>query len=757
MRNILYILFSMSVVCSCAEFDATSIWDEINDHEDRIADLEQVCERLNGDIAAQKGIVAALQTNDYVTGVSDILEDGKVVGYTISFHKGEPVSIYHGADGTDGSNGSQGSDGSDGAPGADGRVPVIGINKDADGVYCWMLDGEWILDDEGRRIPANGNDGKDGADGSNGPNGADGADGADGSPGTAGTDGKDGVTPKLKVEDGFWCVSYDNGVSWEQLYKATAEDGKDGDSFFLNVDCSDDDFVVLMLVNGQQVKLPTWKAFQDLKAVVNRLNTNRSALQKIVTSLQDHDYVTDVRPLQENGEEVGYTIYFAKNLPVTIYHGEDGTDGADGADGAPGKDGVDGEDGKDGVDGAPGKDGEDGSNGAPGKDGADGEDGADGAPGKDGVDGEDGADGKDGHSPVIGIRKEADGNYYWTVNGEWMLDAPDKQFPSGGDSYWILDGEWLLDENGNKVPATGRDGKDGITPKLKIEGGYWYVSYDCGRTWGTEPLGPAAGQPSQSIFADITYDEDYVCLVMDNGEVIKLPRHGSDEVPFDSDLVGVTYHSVKFVGSAEVPADDAPFTRVVVYYSDSEEFNVHTAQSASVQSFEYNGNFALTVDGLKSGCRYSYCFCLEVNDEEFFGPVMVFTTKAKVPVVLDMSKYEPQTGLATVNGANIQWSTSTSYYHYQISLEDLGNPEWFEITANEKQGAYVALFYEKATSAHNGLYPPFAMGWKDRLIISKGKTMSFDVPFNAKYLYVYCLSSSGTDYTPALIEYDGLN
>lgn len=712
MRKILYILSCMLVVSSCAEFDASSIWDEINDHEDRIAVLEQICERLNSDIAAQKGIVDALQANDYVTGVADIIEDGKVVGYTISFHKGEDVSIYHGADGADGSDGSNGSNGSDGAPGTDGRVPVIGIGKDVDGVYCWMLDGEWILDEEGKRIPANGKDGADGTDGSNGSDGADGANGADGAPGAAGADGIDGVTPKLKVEDGFWFVSYNNGVSWEQLYKATAEAGKDGDSFFLNVDCSDEDYVVLMFVNGQHVKLPTWKAYLDLQGVVNRLNTNISALQEIVVSLQDNDYVTDIRPLLENGEEVGYTIYFAMNLPVTIYHGVDGKDGADGADGAPSKDGVDGEDG---------------------------------------------VDGKDGHSPVIGIRKEADGNYYWTVNGEWMLDAPDIQTPSGGDSYWIIDGEWLLDEDGNKVPATGLDGKDGITPKLKIEDGYWYVSYDGGRSWCEEPMGPASGEPSEDIFADITYDEDYLCLVMNNGEVIKLPRHSSDEAPFAADVAGVTYHSVNFVGSVEVPANEAPFVRMVVYYSDSEVFNVHTAQSASAQSFEYNGNFAFTVDGLKSGCRYSYCFCLELRDVAFFGPVMTFTTKAKVPAVLDLSKYEAGTGFASVTGSNIQWSTSTSYYHYQIPLEDLGNPEWFEITAQEARAAYVALFSEKATSAHSGLYPPFAEGWKDRLTISKGTTKTFDVPFNAKYLYVYYLNSSDVDYTPALIQYDGLN
>lgn len=48
---------------------------------------------------------------------------------------------------------------------------------------------------------------------------------------------------------------------------------------------------------------------------------------------------------------------------------------------------------------------------ANGIDGKDGENGKDGADGKDGQDGEDGKDG-DTYVPVIGVRQDADGNYY---------------------------------------------------------------------------------------------------------------------------------------------------------------------------------------------------------------------------------------------------------------------------------------------------------------------------------------------------------
>jgi outer membrane murein-binding lipoprotein Lpp len=80
--------------------------------------------------------------------------------------------------------------------------------------------------------------------------------------------------------------------------------------------------------------------------------------------------------------------------------------------------------------------------------------------------GSDGKDGEDGATPVIGVRQDTDGVYYWTI-----------------------DGEWLLDDSGHKVKAVG---KDGVTPQLKIEDGMWYVSYDSGDSW--HEVGPATGE-----------------------------------------------------------------------------------------------------------------------------------------------------------------------------------------------------------------------------------------------------------------------
>ena len=177
------------------------IWDAIDGLDSRVTKLEELCKEMNTNITSLQTIVDVLQSNDFITSIVEIKKDGKVVGYTITFGKHDPITIYHGQNGKDGQNGQ---DGQNGADGKDGITPVIGVAQDTDGVYYWTLNGEWLLDDNGNKLPVSGKDGADGQD------------------------GKDGITPQLKIEEGYWYISYDNGATWTQLGKATGEDGQDG-------------------------------------------------------------------------------------------------------------------------------------------------------------------------------------------------------------------------------------------------------------------------------------------------------------------------------------------------------------------------------------------------------------------------------------------------------------------------------------------------------------------------------------------------
>ena len=399
-------LFAVVALTSC-KYDDDDLWNSVHGLENRVAKLEELCKQMNTNISSLQTIVTALQNNVYVTGTTPLMKDGKEIGYTITFSKGNPITIYHGKDGQDGE---------------DGTTPTIGVKKDTDGVYYWTLNGEFIMVDGGK-IQAEGKDG---------------------------TNGINGTTPQFKIENDYWFISYNNGTNWTQLGKATGEDGKDGedgvggDSMFSGVDYkTSTDYVIFTLADGTQIKLPTWSAFEALQRLCNETNTNLSALQTIVTALQNNDYITSVDPLTENGKVVGYTIKFAKSNPIVIYNGKDGADG---------------------------------------------------------------------NTPVIGVKKDTDGIYYWTLDGEFIVADGQKIKAQGTD--------------GNN----GADGSDGVTPKLEIREGYWWISYDNGTNW--TQLGKATGEDGKDADSiKITQDENNVYFELADGTVITISKTGQSADP----------------------------------------------------------------------------------------------------------------------------------------------------------------------------------------------------------------------------------
>ena len=391
-------LFAVVALTSC-KYDDDDLWNSVHGLENRVAKLEELCKQMNTNISSLQTIVTALQNNVYVTGTTPLMKDGKEIGYTITFSKSNPITIYHSKDGQDGE---------------DGTTPTISVKKDTDGVYYWTLNGEFIVVDDGK-IQAEGKDG---------------------------TNGTNGTTPQFKIENDYWFVSYDNGANWTQLGKATGEDGIGGDSMFSGVDyATSTDYVIFTLSNGTQIKLPTWSAFEALQRLCNETNTNLSALQTIVTALQNNNYITSVDPLTENGKVVGYTIKFAKSNPIVIYNGKDG------------------------------------------------------------------ADGVNGNTPIIGVKKDTDGIYYWTLDGEFIVVDGQKIKAQGTD--------------GNN----GADGSDGVTPKLEIREGYWWISYDNGTNWSQ--LGKATGEDGKN--ADnikITQDDNNVYFELVDGTIITISKTG---------------------------------------------------------------------------------------------------------------------------------------------------------------------------------------------------------------------------------------
>ena len=214
MKKLFTILsFVLLLAISCTRFDDSAIWEELLNHKERIEKLEAECNRLNTNINSLQTILEALQTNDYVTDIVKIMEDGVEVGYSINFAKGGAVTIYHGTDGSD------------------GAAPKVAIKKAGDGEYYWTADGEWLTDEDGAKIPAAT------------------AQGSEDSP---------YITPQFRVAEGIWYISFDNGNTWRPI-----EPEEEPEPLFLDIDATNEDYVILTLADGSQVKIPKYNKVKN--------------------------------------------------------------------------------------------------------------------------------------------------------------------------------------------------------------------------------------------------------------------------------------------------------------------------------------------------------------------------------------------------------------------------------------------------------------------------------------------------------------
>ena len=213
-KGILLIFTMLATLIGCGQYDDSELKSDINDLKSRMAALEKQCKNMNENLTSLQAIVDAIQKQDGIVSVTD-LPDGQ--GYSVKFVSGKVIYLYNGKNGTD------------------GVTPKISVRKDSDGIYYWTVDGDWLMVD-GKKVRAVGLDGKDGQ---------------------SGNDGKDAVTPQLKIENGFWYISYDNGNSWNKLGKATGEngkDGQDGDGFFKSVTV-EDGYAVFVMNDSEQTTL----------------------------------------------------------------------------------------------------------------------------------------------------------------------------------------------------------------------------------------------------------------------------------------------------------------------------------------------------------------------------------------------------------------------------------------------------------------------------------------------------------------------
>ena len=381
-----------------------------------------------------------------------------------------------------------------------------------------------------------------------------------------------------------------------------------------------------------------WDEMEDVKnrvtaleKAVEKTNSNIEALQAIVEALQKNVYVTTVQTTSN-----GYIISFSDGSSATISNGIDGKDGINGTN-APvisvkldsdgnyywtidgewllvngskvRANGIDGEDGKDGVDG---KDGENGADAVAPKvrineNSKEWEISTDGgetwmstgiiADGKDGINGT--------NAPVISVKLDSDGNYYWTIDGEWLLVNGSKVRANG------IDGEDGKDGVDGK---DGENGADAVAPKVRINENSkeWEISTDGGDTWmstgiiaegkdGSNGTNGSNGSNGDSLFKSVdTSDSNYILITLADGTELKLARYDETAPLFvileAPAIVQVEYgKSVAYAVKTERVADytiNTPECWKAVY---AENVLTITAPAKDLCHFDKNGTIAVTV------------------------------------------------------------------------------------------------------------------------------------------------------------------
>ena len=271
-KGILLIFTMLATLIGCGQYDDSELKSDINDLKSRMAALEKQCKNMNENLTSLQAIVDAIQKQDGIVSVTD-LPDGQ--GYSVKFVSGKVIYMYNGKNGTD------------------GVTPKISVRKDSDGIYYWTVDGDWLIVD-GKKVRAVGLDGKDGKD------------------------GKDAVTPQLKIVDGFWYISYDNGKYWTKLGKATGENGKDGqdgndgDVFFKSVTV-EDGYAVFVMNDSEQTTLRIPIAGVSAVSSIKYVPETPDGVVKIRYSKIDYWYVAEDFVIKFEIMPQSFVDYIMKN------------------------------------------------------------------------------------------------------------------------------------------------------------------------------------------------------------------------------------------------------------------------------------------------------------------------------------------------------------------------------------------------------------------------------------------------------------
>ena len=262
----------------------------------------------------------------------------------------------------------------------------------------------------------------------------------------------------------------------------------------------------------------------------------------------------------------------------------------------------------------------------------------DGKDGKDGTNGTNGTNGQDGHTPVMGVKQDTDGNWYWTVDGEYLLDGSGNKVRANG-----IDGQNGENGQNGQNGENGQNGQDGVTPQIRINTTtlMWEVSLDNGATWtslGVKAQGEKGekGDDGDAFFKSVVVGETDVTFTLADGtttftlplmDTFKKVRDRVQSIVFipeNIDGMMTLQNGVQTTVCYRV-MPEAVATALATSYASTLSFigeevavtrAIATSAGITINSVanEGNGRLALTVTPSGMTAGKGYAFALVMND-----------------------------------------------------------------------------------------------------------------------------------------------
>lgn len=153
-----------------------------------IIDIGQSVNEVNLNAGALESIVKELKAGNNVSQLIPVEDEGEIVGYILRFSDNSMVTVYD--------------------------QPAYVTIAESDGEYCWMVNGEWLTDADGKKRKVS----------------------------------EESEAPQFRTEEGLLLISTDGGSTWETV-------GKVSDKLVESI--SEDDTAVYLRLNaGGEIVLP---------------------------------------------------------------------------------------------------------------------------------------------------------------------------------------------------------------------------------------------------------------------------------------------------------------------------------------------------------------------------------------------------------------------------------------------------------------------------------------------------------------------